>query len=116
MGEESHLVYQLKKTLYGLKQALKMWYQKFDSYIRQLGYRQSNSDACKYILQLAVGSRIYLILSLDDMLIVGSNQIEISKLKRSLHEKFAMKELGQAQHILGMRIERNQTTKTLRLS
>ena len=26
-----------------------------------------------------------------------------------------MKELGQARHILGMRIERNQTTKTLRL-
>ena len=33
-----------------------------------------------------------------------------------LHDKFAMKELGQARHILGMRIERNRTTKTLWLS
>ena len=31
-------------------------------------------------------------------------------------DKFAMKELGQARHILGMRIERNQMTKTLWLS
>ena len=68
-----------------------------------------------YSRQLADESRIHLILYVDDMLIVGSNRAEIGKLKWSLHEKFAMKELGQARHILGMRIERNQTTKTLRL-
>ena len=68
-----------------------------------------------YIRQLADESRIYLILYVDDMLIARSNQAEIGKLKRSLHDKFAMKELEQARHILGMRIERNRTTKTLRL-
>ena len=115
-GEDSHLVCRLKKSLYGLKQAPRMWYQKFDSYIRQLGYNRSDSDPCMYVRQLADESRIYLILYVDDMLIAGSNQAEIGKLKRSLHAKFAMKELGQARHILGMRIERNRTTKTLRLS
>ena len=44
MGEKSHLVCLLKKSLYGLKQVPRMWYQKFDSYIRQLGYHQSDSD------------------------------------------------------------------------
>ena len=112
-GEDSHLVCRLKKSLYGLKQAPRMWYQKFDSYIRQLGYNRSDSDPCMYVRQLADESRIYLILYVDDMLIAGSNQVEIGKLKRSLHAKFTMKELGQARHILGMRIERNQMTKTL---
>ena len=50
------------------------------------------------------------------MLIVGNDKAEIGKLKRSLHEKFSMKELEEARHILGMRIERNQMKKILRLS
>ena len=116
MGEDSHLVCRLKKSLYGLKQAPRMWYQKFDSYIRQLGYHRYDSDPCMYIRQLADEFRIYMILYVDDMLIAESNQAEIGKLKWSLHDKFAMKELGQALHILRMRIERNQVTKTLRLS
>ena len=69
-----------------------------------------------YTQQLAGESWLYLILYVDDMLIVGSNQAEIGKLKQSLHDKFVMKELGQARHILGMRIERNRKSKTLWLS
>ena len=64
-----------------------------------------------YTRKLADESEIYLILYVDDMLIAGSNQAEIGKLKWSLHDKFAMNEFGQAQHIL---VER--TMKTLRLS
>ena len=73
-----------------------MWYERFDSYIRQLGYHQSDYDACMYTRQLADESRIHLILYVDDMLITRSNQVEIEKLKWGLHEKFAVKELGQA--------------------
>ena len=52
----------------------------------------------------------------DDVLIALRKQAEIGRLKRSLHDKFVMKELKQAQHILGMRIEQNWMTKTLQLS
>ena len=45
-----------------------------------------------YTRQLANESRIYLILYVNDMLIVRSNQARIGKLKRSLHEKFVMME------------------------
>ena len=93
-----------------------MWYQKFDSYIRQLGYHRFDSDPCMYTRKLADEYRIFLILYVDDILIEGRNQVEIRKLKRSLHDKLAIKELRQARHILGIRIERNWKTKTLRLS
>ena len=42
------------------------------------------------------------------MLIVGANLHEIDKLKRNLSEEFAMKDLGAAKQILGMRIIRNK--------
>ena len=95
-GEQGHLVCKLKKSLYGLNQATCMWYQKFDTYIRQLSYNRSDSNPYMYIQQLAYESRIYLILYVDDMLIVGSNQIEIRRLNQSLHDKFLMKEIRQA--------------------
>ena len=85
--EESHLVCRLKKNLYGLKQASRMWYQKLDSYIGQRSYHRSNFDPCMYTLQLPDVSQIYLILSVEDMLITGSNQAEIGKLKRILRDE-----------------------------
>ena len=63
-----------------------MWYQKFDSYIRQLGYYKTDSDPCMYVRQLADESRMYVILYVDNMLIAGSNQVEIRKVKRSLQQ------------------------------
>ena len=110
-GEETHLVFRLKKSLYGLKQAPKKWYQKFDSYIRQHDYHRSDPDPCMYTRKLANEPRIYIILYVNDVIIAGSNEA----IKRNLHDKFAIKELGQARHILGMRIERNRMTKTLPL-
>ena len=47
-------------------------------------------------------SRIYLFLYVDNMLIAGKDIAAIAELKRKLHEKFSMKELGDARHILGM--------------
>ena len=57
-----------------------------------------------YIQQLADKSRIYLILYIDDMLIARSDQPNIKKLKQKIHNKFLMKELREARHILGMTI------------
>ena len=42
------------------------------------------------------------------MLIMGKDRAAIVELKRTLHEQFSMKELGETRHILGMWIERDQ--------
>ena len=50
------------------------------------------------------------------MLIAGANIDEINNLKKQMSEHFAMKDLGAAKQILGMRIVRDRVKGTLRLS
>uniref|UniRef100_A0A2N9EUG1 Retrovirus-related Pol polyprotein from transposon TNT 1-94 n=1 Tax=Fagus sylvatica TaxID=28930 RepID=A0A2N9EUG1_FAGSY len=52
----------------------------------------------------------------NDMLIAGSSIEEINNLKKQLSKQFAMKDLGPAKQILGMRIIRDRANGTLKLS
>jgi hypothetical protein len=45
---KKELVCKLKKSLYGLKQSPRMWYQKFDTYMLGLGFTRSKEDHCVY--------------------------------------------------------------------
>ena len=38
----------LKKSIYGLKQASRQWYLKFDSTIRKFGFQENIEDNCVY--------------------------------------------------------------------
>ncbi|KAG8481286.1 hypothetical protein CXB51_026104 [Gossypium anomalum] len=59
---------------------------------------------------------IILLLYVDDMLIVGQNASRIEKLKQELSKSFAMKDLGPAKQILGIRLTRDRKAKKLWLS
>ena len=50
------------------------------------------------------------------MLITGACREEIDKLKKELSREFAMKDLGVAKQILGMRITKNKVNEILKLS
>jgi len=50
------------------------------------------------------------------MLVAGSNMQEINVLKRKLENSFAMKDLGAAKQILGMRISRDGKNRKFTLS
>ena len=102
---KKELVCRLKKSLYGLKQSPRMWYQKFDTYIRGLGFTKRKEDHCVYFK--LIGDRvIYLVLYVDDMLFIGNEKEIIQDLKTQLFSKFDMKDLGAANYILGMEIKR----------
>jgi len=106
----------LKKSLYGLKQAPRQWYLKFDKFMSEQGYTRCHSDHCVYLKKKNDGSYIILLLYVDDMLVAGSNTQEINVLKRKLANSFAMKDLGAAKQILGMRITRDRKNSKLTLS
>jgi hypothetical protein len=112
---KKELVCKLKKSLYGLNQSPRMWYQKFDTYILGLRFVRSSADHCVYSKQ--VGNHfIYVVLYVDDMLLVGNNMDVIKEVKSQLSSKFDMKDLGVANFILGMEIKRDRANKKLWLN
>ena len=59
---------------------------------------------------------VFLVLYVNDILLIG-NDIEIlSNVKKWLAEQFQMKDLGEASYILGIQIIRDRRSKILALS
>ena len=79
----------------------------------EIGYHQAQPDHCVFMKRYAEGDFIILLLSVDDMLIVGNGAKRIALLKKALSKSFPMKDLGQAKQILGMKISRDRSKKLL---
>ena len=102
--------------IYGLKQSLRQWYKRFDSYIIQIGYKKCEYDCCVYVKNLDDGSSIFLLLYVDDMLIATKSTSEVNKLKILLSREFDMKDLVTTKKILGMEIRIDRALGRLWLS
>ncbi|GKB59915.1 retrovirus-related pol polyprotein from transposon TNT 1-94 [Tanacetum coccineum] len=103
-GKEN-LVCRLNKSLYGLKQVPRCWYNRFDSFIRSIEYNILHSDPCAYFKRFGNNDFIILLLYVDDMLVAGPTKDRINKLKAQLASEFKMKDLGPANKSLWMQIQ-----------
>ena len=113
---KNNLLCRLKKILYGIKQATRKWYLKFDRFMIEQGYSRCHSNHCVYFKKLENGSYIILLFYVDDMLVAGSNMQDINVLKKKLANSFAMKDFVVKKKILGMRISRDGKNRKLTLS
>ncbi|GKE38870.1 retrotransposon protein, putative, ty1-copia subclass [Tanacetum coccineum] len=95
-------VCKLQRSIYGLKQASRSWNKRFDKEIKKYGFTQNPDESCVY--KRASGSIIvFLILYVDDILLMGNNIPMLQDLKSWLGKCFAMKDLGEAAYILESR-------------
>nr|GEV92177.1 zinc finger, CCHC-type [Tanacetum cinerariifolium] len=101
-----NLVCNLVKSLYGLKQAPKQWHQKFDEVVLSSGIHQNQSDKCVYSKFDDSGKGVINCLYVDDMLIFGTDQNQVDKTKKFLSSRFLVKDMGEANVILGIKIKR----------
>ena len=86
-GKEDHVCL-LKKSLYDLKQTPRQWYKCFDSLMVENKFSRSQYDSCVYYQQLKNGNYIYLLLYVDDMLLICKDMEEINRLKLLLNSQF----------------------------
>ena len=85
----------LKKSIYGLKQASRQWYLKFDGTIKKFGFKENVEDNCIYA-KFKNGKFIFRILYMDDILLVSSDVNLLLETKKFLSSNFDMKDLDEA--------------------
>ncbi|GKA28424.1 retrotransposon protein, putative, ty1-copia subclass [Tanacetum coccineum] len=96
-------VCKLQRSIYGLKQASRSWNKRFDEEIKRLGFAQNLDEPCVY--QKASGSKvIFLILYVDDIIIMGNHIPSLQSVKDYLGKCFAMKDLRETSFILEIKI------------
>ncbi|GJV45358.1 retrotransposon protein, putative, ty1-copia subclass [Tanacetum coccineum] len=107
-------VCKLKRFIYGLKQASRQWNKRFDDEIKKFGFTQNRDEPCVYLKDSESYIAI-LILYVDDILLMGSNISMLQDVKSYLGKCFAMKDLGDAAYILGIKIYRDRSKRLIGL-
>ena len=114
-SDGEHLVYKLKKSIYGFKQASRQWYLKFHKVIYSFGFEENIMDQCIY--QKVSGSKTcFLVLYVDDILLASNDKGLLYKVKQFLSRHFEMKVMSDASYVIGIKIDRDRDRYVLGLS
>ncbi|KAI5334816.1 hypothetical protein L3X38_024949 [Prunus dulcis] len=101
-------VCKLNRSLYGLKQTPRAWFQCFSTHLEHLGFIASKADS--FLFMYFHGSiTIYLLIYVDDILVIGKSGSHITQLILDLGHQFFMKDLGPLHYFLGMEVVRTST-------
>ncbi|SGY15947.1 BQ5605_C012g06710 [Microbotryum silenes-dioicae] len=102
----SDKVLRLRRSIYGLKQAGRIWNRHIDTSLRSLGYKATGTDHCIYSHIDDQQRPHYIALYVDDLLIVSPVLDEIERVISGLEQQYGVKRLGPAEYILGIQIRR----------
>ena len=108
-------VCKLQRSIYGLKQASRSWNIRFDEVVKGFDFTKNEEESCVY-KKVSGSSVVFLILYVDDILLIGNNIPMLESVKTSLKNSFSMKDLGEAAYILGIKIYRDRSRRLIGLS
>lgn len=113
IGKDNY-VCKLNKSLYGLKQAARCWFEVFERSLKEEGFQHSAVDRCIYVLDRGdIRINIYVVLYVDDLVIVCAKNETMKKFKQYLMSKFEMKDLNEIKFFLGIKVTRCDDKITL---
>ncbi|GJR44235.1 retrotransposon protein, putative, ty1-copia subclass [Tanacetum coccineum] len=108
-------VCKLERSIYRLKQASRSWNKRFDEEIKKICFTQNPDEPCVY-LKASRSNVAFLVLYVDDILLMGNNVTMLKEVKSWLCKCFSMKDLGEAAYILGIKIISDRSKRLISLS
>ena len=108
-------VCKLQRSIYGLKHASRSWNIQFDKVVRSYGFIKNTEQSCVY-KKVSGSAIVFLILYVDDILLIGNDVTFLNEVKESLKKSFSIKDLGEAAYILGIKIYRDRSRRLIGLS
>ena len=97
-------MFELRKAIYGLKQASLVWYKHLSVFLETIGFHAAISDPCVFHQPDKPGKpATWIYAHVDDLVIISHNPLV---LKAEFERKFDIKYLGAAEFLLGMNIDR----------
>ena len=102
----------LYRALYGLRQAGRAWNKRLESELRAKGFVQSDSDAGLWILHGEAGA-VLAMFYVDDGLVAARTAEQADALVAIVASIFEIRELGEPEDLLGIRITRDRQARTI---
>lgn len=93
------------KELYRLKQASHAWYEKLTDHLLKLNYKFFDLDDATLFVKRIKKFVVYLVVYVDDIMIIGNNDNYIAYIKREMHKFFDMPDLGLLHYYLRIEVD-----------
>ena len=103
--DHSGQVWELHRSLYGLRQAPREWYTKLADKLADLGFIRSEDDGSLFYKDVD-GSRMFICIHVDDMLLIHKSKSLVLDVVAQINKIFEITDLGVASEYLGAKIER----------
>jgi hypothetical protein len=113
IDDQSGLVCRLNKSLYGFKQAPRVWNQTLSEFVISLGFIRSTSDGALFILSSPELGVVLMLIYVDDIQIASAKLTSVTAIKVALLSKFPGKDLGETKFLLQMSVVRDRANRVL---
>jgi hypothetical protein len=97
----------LKKQLYGLKQALRVWYSHIDFHLAHNGFQRSENEPTLYTKSNQQGNVLIVCLYVYDL--IFTSDFGIKEFKIVMKDEFEMTNLGLMRYFLGIEVHQSKT-------
>ncbi|OMO61163.1 Zinc finger, CCHC-type [Corchorus capsularis] len=108
-------VCKLQRSINGLKQASRSWNLCFNDAVKEFSFIKNKDEPCVY-KKVSGSTIVFLVLYVYDIRLIGNDIPTLKSVKTWLGKCFFMKDLGEANYVLGVKIYRDRSRRLLGLS